>query len=353
MLNANDLELLNQRVQFEKNVVVQPIDAPVQVELARDGKTAKFFHRNTELVASVERPLMHQLGSRLWNTQDYADINQRWKSMPAQQLEQALVAVFQRHELVARHYRDERGMNRVYGFVSPSFVDVNPLDFRQQFIEQIRMSATISPRSGSLTRDKNGDVTEWFDLHSPGHQTEFRYGLHYARNSGYDAYKVHWGREIIVCTNGLKRWEGSVSRWKHTRDLAMKDFIEETVMEGIANQQWLEERIHTAQDTRLAEDTFRELMTRLSLAAATKERVHSRVEVEAKVVGRNEWALSQAMTWLGTHDRHMSFWSKQQLTDLGTELLENSLQKVLEVDVKPRNDGKYGIVLPQAQALAS
>ncbi|MDD2740658.1 MAG: hypothetical protein PHV02_00155 [Rhodocyclaceae bacterium] len=353
MLKTNDLELLNQRVQFEKNVVVQPIDAPVQVELARDGKTAKFFHRNTELLASVERPLMHQLGSRLWITQDFAAINQRWKSTPAQQLEQELASVFQRHDLVVRHYRDVRGVNRVYGFVTPAFVDVNPLDFRQRFIEQIRLNTAISPKCGSLTRDKNGDLMEWFDFQSPGYQTEFRYGLHYARNSGYDAYKVHWGREVIICTNGLKRWESSVSRWKHTRELAVMDFIEETVREGIANQQWLEERIHNAQDTQLAEDIFRELMARLSLAAATKERLHSRVEVEAEVVGRNEWALSQAMTWLGTHDRHMSFWIKQQLTDLGTELLENSLKKVLEVDVKPRGDGRYGIVLPQARNLSA
>jgi len=289
----------------------------------------------------------------MWNTQNFAAISQRWESLPAHQLAQELATVFQRHDLVARHYRDANGVNRVYGFVSPAFVEVNPLDFRQQFIEQIRQNTALSPTSEGLTSARNGDVMEWFDFQSPGYQTEFRYGLHYARNSGYDAYKVHWGRMVIICSNGLKRWEGSVSRWKHTRELAMNDFIEETVTEGIANQQWLEERIHAAQDARLAEDAYRELMDRLSLASATKERVHSRVEVEAQVVGRNEWALSQALTWLGTHDRHMSFWGKQQLTDLGTELLENTLHKVLEVDARPRGDGLYGIVLPQKRALAA
>ncbi len=254
--------------------------------------------------------------------------------------------------MTARYYRDARGVDRIYGFVSPSFVDINPLEFRKQFIEQIRQSTALSLQSEGLASSKLGDVMEWFNFDSSGFQTKYRYGLNYARNSAYDAYKVRWGREIIICTNGLTRWEGSVSRWKHTRELAMNDFLEETINEGIGNQQWLEQRIDVARGNPLAVDTFHELMTRLSLAAATKERVRSRVEVEAQAVGRNEWALSQAMTWLGSHDRHLSFWGKQQLTNLGTELLENSLQKVLEVDVRPRGDGLYGIVLPQARALA-
>jgi len=349
MFNTDGFELLNKRVQFEKSVVAQPFDGPVQVKLAKDGKSAAFFHDNKTLVAKVERPLIHQLGSRIWGIQDYSQINTRWQSLIASQLEQELATLFQRNDLVARHYQDAMGVNRVYGFVSPSFVDVNPLDFRQQFIEQVRQTTVHSLRSKILTSAKNGDVTEWFDFDSTGFQTEYKYGLHYARNSGYDAYKVYWGREIIVCTNQLKNWEGSISRWKHTRELAVANFIQETVQEGIGNQQWLEQRIDAARTNQLAKGEFDELMARLSLAAATKERVRSRVDVEAQDVGNNEWALSQALTWLGSHDRHISTWSKQQLTTLGTEVLENTLPKVLTAKASAKGDGMFGILLPDRQ----
>jgi hypothetical protein len=347
MLNTQkQLEPLLKRVQFEQGVVHLPFDSPVQVKLANDGQTVEFHHGQQVLMAKVERPLIHQLGSRLWNTQSYEKIADEWRSMDVGHREQALASVFRNHDLVARYFVDVNGVNRVYGFVSPNFVDVNPLSFREQFIEQMRQTTSLAVRSDGLVRLKNGDVMEWFDFHSTGFQAEYRYGLHYARNSGYDAYKVYWGREIIICTNGLKTWEGSVSRWKHTRELAVGKFIEETIQEGIGNQQWLEQRINTARATQLAKDEFDELMARLSLASATKERVRSRVDIDAQDVGRSEWALSQALTWIGSHDRHIATWGKQQMTTLGTEVLEKTLPQVLTAKTNTKADGMYGILLP-------
>lgn len=347
MLNTTkQLEPLLKRVQFEQRVVQQPMDGLVQVKLTHGGRFAEFHHDQKVLVAKVERPLIHQLGSRLWGIQDYKLIEEGWYRMNAAQLEQALASVFSKHDLVARYFVDQTGVNRVYGFVSPHFVDVNPLSFREHFIEQVRQSTSLTARSDGLTNFKNGDVVEWFDFHSFDCQTKYKYGLYYARNSGYDAYKVLWGREIIICTNGLKTFEQGSSRWKHTREFALSKFIEDTIQEGLGNQQWLEQRIDAARASQLANDEFNELMARLSLASATKERVRSRVEIEAQEVGRNEWALSQALTWLGSHDRHVQTWSKQQLTTLGTEVLEKALPQVLAAKCSTMTDGMYGILLP-------
>lgn len=347
MLNTTkQLEPLLKRVQFEQSIVQQPLDGSVRVKLGRDGKTAEFHHAQKVLVAKVERPLIHQLGQRLWGIQDYRLVAEAWHRMDAAQLEQALASVFSKHDLVARYFVDPTGVNRVYGFVSPHFVDVNPLSFREQFVEQIRQSTSLTAHSDGPVIDKNGNLVEWFDFRSTGFQTEYKYGLHYACNSGYDAYKVLWGREIIICTNGLKSWEGSVTRWKHTREFELGKFIEDTIQEGLGNQQWLEQRIDLARASQLANDEFNELMARLSLAKATKERVRSRVDIEAQDVGRNEWALSQALTWLGSHDRHVATRTKQQLTTLGTEVLEIALPQVLTAKCSTLSDGMYGILLP-------
>lgn len=347
MLNTpKQLEPLLKRVQFEQRVVQQPMDGPVQVKLKHDGRFAEFHLGQKVLVAKVERPLIHQLGQRLWGIQDYKLIAEGWYRMNAAQLEQALTSVFSKHDLVARYFVDPTGVNRVYGFVTPHFIDVNPLSFREQFIEQIRQSTSLTARSDGLTNYKNGDVVEWFDFHSFDCQTKYKYGLYYARNSGYDAYKVLWGREIIICTNGLKSWEKGGSRWKHTREFELGQFIQDTIQEGLGNQQWLEQRIGAARASQLAQDEFDELMARLSLATATKERVRSRVDIESQDVGRNEWALSQALTWLGSHDRHITPWVKQQMTTLGTEVLEKALPQVLSSQKDTMADGMFGIVLP-------
>lgn len=351
MLDTRQLNLLNERVRFEQGVTALPFDHPVQVTLAPDGKSVQFTHRGRAFQAKVERPLIHQLGSRVWGSLEYPEVADRWKRLSANQpsqLQQELAAIFQRHNLVARYYRDKTGVERIYGFVSPSFVDVNPLDFRQQFIEHIRHTTALSPKSEGLIGFANGDVMELFDFHSTGFQTEYQYGLLYARNSGYDAYKVHWGRVIIVCENGLNYWEGSIMRWKHTRKVAMGDFIDATIKEGVGNQKWLEQRIHSPRATRLQQDGIGELMARLSLAVATKERIHNQIRIEAKAVGETEWALTQALTWLGSHERHISPWSKRQLTALGTNVLENSLEKVLAEETRPYKDGLYGVLLPKS-----
>ncbi len=52
------------------------------------------------------------------------------------------------------------------------------------------------------------------------------------------------------------------------------------------------------------------------------------------------------MTYLGTHDRYIAPRPKRELTEVGTELLENSLAKLLERDSRPTYDGTYGLVLP-------
>jgi hypothetical protein len=340
------LDPLLKRMQFEERIVRLPLDGSVRVALANDGKTARFQQAQQVLVAKVERPLIHQLGSRLWNTQDYGQIQKKWHSMPADQLEQELILVFKNHDLVARYFTGANSVNHVYGFVTPHFIDVNPLSFREQFIEQVRQSTSLAVRSNGLIGLKNGDVMEWFDFQSFGFQTKYKYGLYYARNNGYDAYKVHWNREIIICENGLKDYKEGRTRWKHTRELALGQFINETIQEGLGNQQWLEKRIDAARSSQLAQNQFRELMVRLSLASATKERIQSRLDVEAHDVGSNEWALSQALTWLGSHDRHISTWSKQQLTTLGTEVLEKALPQVLIAEANIKTDGMYGILLP-------
>ncbi|QEP41876.1 hypothetical protein D5085_01155 [Ectothiorhodospiraceae bacterium BW-2] len=345
-----DIAPLNELVRFEQNIQSHRLTAAVRVTIDKKGKELQLWHDGTVFRGKIDRPLIHQLGGRAWGQSAYTTIEQRWNNLFQQdprQLEQELSALFAQHELLIRYYRDSRGANQIYGVVTDKFVEVNQLAFRQQFLEQIRDNTALVPQSYGMKRNRSGDVIESFKFDMQGFQTEYRYGLIYAKNSGYDAYKVSWGRMVLICTNGLKAWRGTNFRWKHTREIDLTDFIQTTVNDGIGNQKWLEDRIGAARGHALNSGSMTELMGRLSLAKASIERVNSRLRVEANDVGYNEWALSQALTWLGNHERYISNWGKRQLIGLGTDILENSLDQVLSEESRRYVDGSYGLLLPQ------
>ena len=338
-------------VNYEKGIQKIDVERPVKIQLAGDGKTLLLTHGGVKLHSDVNRPLIHQLGGRAWGSNaKYWDIQNTWdrkfSNNPAA-LERELGNVFRKEDLTIRYEAKPDGENKIYGIVTPHFVDVNQLELRQKFIEQIRVNTALVPKSRGIETSYYGDTVEYFDFDTPGFQTTFQYGLVYAKNNGYDAYKVKWGRLVKICSNGLTIWEGSKSRWKHTREIDLSVFINSTISDGIANQRFLEKRINISQEKALENPLVIELMERLSLATASKRRVLDRLDIEANDVGRNEWALSQALTWLGTHKSAIAFGSKPKLTTLGTAILEKSLDKTLHNKVHVDRRGDYGLMLPK------
>ena len=338
-------------VNFEKNIKQIEAERPVKVRLAKDGNSLQVTYDGVILNGVVDRPIKHQLGGRAWGGNNgYEHINHMWRkkfSDNPEDLEHELVAVFRNNDLFIRYSTDSKGQNNIYGVVSPHFIDVNQLDFRHHFLEKIRKDTALNPDSLGITTSKYGEVTEFFDFNHPGFQTKFRYGLVYAKNNGYDAYKVNWEREVLICTNGLTGWQSSESRWKHTKEIDLDAFISSTVNEGIANQEFLERRIKISQEKALRQSVMNELMERLSLAKASKNRIKNRLHIESCSVGNNEWALSQALTWLGTHERSFPFSVKPKLTDLGTKILENSLVNTLDANAQVDRSGMYRLLLPK------
>jgi hypothetical protein len=346
--NTNPIQGL---VNFENTMRQLNVEQPVKVQLSRNGKSVQIIHNGVVLNGAVERPLIHQLGSRAWGkNHNFNVINALWQQKFANnrfELEQELAAVFSRHDLSIRYHTD-RGQNQIYGIVTPHFVDVNQLEFRQNFMEQIRHTTALVPESRGIEISNHGQITEFFKFGTSNFQTKFQYGLVYAKNNGYEAYKVNWDRLIIICTNGLTRWEGGNQfSWKHTKEVDLAEFITNTVKDGMGNQKFLEERITASRDTALNQNWIQELMARLSLTQPSKERVSHRLAIESEQVGYNEWALSQSLTWLGSHEKAISFRNRQQLIDLGTDILEHSLDEVLEEESKLCYDGFYGLVLPK------
>ena len=337
-------------VKYENSIKQIDAERPVKIQLAKDGKILKLTYDGVEINGVVDRPLKHQLGGRIWgNKTDFLEIDKIWQkkfSANPTGLEHELSSVFRKNDLSIRYYTDYNGRNHIYGIVTPHFFDVNQLDFRQKFLETIRKNTTLKIKSHCITKSTYGQVIENFEIDTPGFQTTYRYGLIYAKNNGYEAYKVNWGREVLICTNGLTAWRGSKSSWKHTKEIDLNDFITDTVNEGIGNQRFLEERINASKERTLQQSMMNALMGRLSLAQASKKRINNRLDIESNDVGNNEWALSQALTWLGSHEKYVPSSVKPKLIDLGTKILEESLADILVAKTQVNRSGYYGLMLP-------
>lgn len=347
LIDTKELENL---VEFEQSVSNIDIEKPIQIKFIR-GKIQLITHDALKLYGDIDRPLKHQIGGRAWGKNlDFKEINEIWekkfKDNPSQ-LESELASVFRRNDLSIRYYTDKNGENKIYGIVTPYFLDVNQFDFRQAFLETINKNSSFKPISLGITRKKYGNIVEAFKFNNKGFQTNYEYHLNYAKNNGYDPYDVTWKREVLICINGLTGWKDTKSRWKHTKEIELGSFISNTVKAGTKNQTHIENRIELAKDTTLKTSSISELMERLSLAQASKGRVLNRLSHETNAVGKNEWALSQALTWLGTYEKALPFSVKPQLTGLGTEVLEESLDTLM--NKKPRRDsrGRYGLILPR------
>ncbi|WP_041193235.1 hypothetical protein [Candidatus Symbiobacter mobilis] len=338
-------------VEREKKLHQLHVELPVRIKLLNNGSLIQITYNNIVLLGAVCRQLIHQIGSRAWGySLDYQKISKNWSekfSSNCIALEQELESVFDRFDLTIRYEKDRIGNNKIYGIVSPNFVNVNQIDFREQFLSKIKKSTYLTPISNGMKFDRYNRVIETFDFNNPDYQTSYSYGLVYAKNNGYESYKVNWERTILICTNGLTAIESNESIWKHTKDIDLHDFITQTVQVGIINQKHIEERIELSQNSLLHRSTFDELMRRLSLSNASKNRIQSRLAIESNAVGNNQWALSQSLTWLGTHEKAIPIRNQEQLTRLGTDILESSLEHVLEQPPQIMRDQSYGLVMPK------
>ena len=348
LIDTKELENL---VEFEQSVSNIDIEKPIQVKFI-SGRIKLTTHDGIELYGAIDRPLIHQIGSRAWGANlEFEKINEIWKNksrINQTELESELASVFRKNDLSVRYYTDNNGKNNIYGIVTPYFLDVNQFDFRQVFLETIRKNKDLNPVSLGIQKNNYGKVTEIFQFYNKGFQTNFEYILNYAENNGYDSYKVIWGREIVICTNGLTAWDKATkSNWRHTREIELEKFVSNSVNEGIGNQEFLEKRIELSKDTSLTKSSISELIERLSLAQASKDRVLNRLAIESNVVGNNEWALSQALTWLGTYEKALPFSVKPQVTGLGTEVLEESLDTLMNKQPRKDSRGRYGLILPR------
>lgn len=319
--------ILENLVSVEKQIKDVRINADdnVSVAFSANKEEVCITVNGNSFVGMLDRPLMHQLSDRVEGMQfeTFYQLNTYWKikiKSDSQLLSRKIAEGLKDDYTILRTHG-----KRIYGIVTPAFKRINQVNFREYFLTEIKNTNQFEPIS-ELIVDRFNRINEVFTPNFPTSQIEYKYSLVYGINNGYSAMKITWGRAVIVCSNGLIRFEGDQFKLKHDFKSDIKQFINKTVEEGILNYTRTNEQINSLQNVQLLEPELEQYLKTNFTGQFLQKKVSDRIKVEAKVTGITVWSLSQALTWMATHDSSINENIRPLLTQKGTALIENGLK---------------------------
>ena len=342
-LNSSIDSALDSIIEREGFIKTLPIDGNVSVALCPSNRQICLNTAGQTFLGNLDTKLIHQLGSKIWPNLDQKSTVSLWKQHIncglARFLERALS-----HSGTVLRYSELGNVRRIYGVTSPQFVEMNQREFRDTLVESLAPLGIVP--NGEVFKTPFGEIVEKFEV--PMAQ-EGQVGLNckvvYGLNNGYSSYRLNWGRTVLVCTNGLTSIEKiGRDRWVHTNRVNIRDFATGSVEAAYNHLSDVEKQISAARTRTINHSLMDQFMTRLALANATKERVSTRLDHEFRDTGNNEWSVSQALTFLGEHEKAIPFQVRENLTRLGSTLLEKPLEQVVSAPATVTSAGFYEIL---------
>ena len=337
------------------------LDKEMVLKLFIPEKKVIFTIKGEVYEGKLDRPMLHQLAGRMFPFSQapeeirkrqqndanaaFAYAKRRWDialHSDMRAVEGTLREVLLRRPHILRVHKPTK---RVYGLVTDGFRSVNQIDVYQEILESIQedpnLKYAFENKEKSLMDHTGRPGIEWFferEMNREvGQEVGLRYAIFFGKNNGYSAFETHLERHILICTNGLTldQQEGRL-RWKHNEQEPIREFISRCTKQSLLHLGRTQICIERARSTKLCGEMLHEFLRRLNLAPASKRRVISRIKKENLVTGETEWSLSQALTWLASHEKALMSRPKEYLRKAGTGILERSLERYLQEE-----DGEY------------
>jgi len=330
-------------IEREGLIKTLPIDGTVSVALCPSNRQISINTAGMIFSGDLNPKLIHQLGSKIWKNLDRESTIKLWNEHINSGLAHRLERALSQSGSVLR-YAETGSVRRIYGVTSPQFVEMNQRAFRDILVESLNPLGIVP--NGKVFKTPFDEVVEEFAV--PASQ-EGQVGLSckvvYGLNNGYSSYRLNWGRIVLVCTNGLTAFRNAGrDRWIHTEQVDIRDFAIKSVESAYSHLSDVERQVLAARERPINYSLLDQFMTRLALANATKERVSARLNHELHDTGPNEWSVGQALTFLGEHEKAIPPRVRDNLTRLGSSLLEKSLKQVVSAPPTLTSAGFYDIL---------
>jgi hypothetical protein len=332
----NDFEKRLTRVKLTQNT-----DFNVNVN-----RKFNFIFEGKSYSSKLNRPIIHQMGSRIWRDKvdDYKSVQSKWEneySKNNSRLAERITGKLKESSLTM--LLDENA-KKLYGIISDNFVQIDPIEFRNKFVEVYQDAGYPRKRDDQYERTPYGEIVENFSFDHPSlknnrEKIDYNLDIIYGLNNGYSSFRVRLGRIIVICTNGLKAFEGITTRLKHIKKADVSAFVEDVKSNILEYDKRFQEAIAQAKNRSTQPSQLDELYQRLHVSTVVKNRIRERLEAEKKDYGNSEWALSQAFTNLGTHfyKYYSDRYHQRILTEVGSDILDSSVESVLDQFVRHDN----------------
>lgn len=313
-------------VAREDQVKKLQLNGRVELDFSCGMRTLQLRADGLAVDARLTSALIHQIGARVWPNLTASKTRELWVEQPVEKLQVMLENALSESGLIVR-YREEESGPQLYGLTSPQFVEMDQRVFRRSLLEAMEPLGIVP--GGAVFETAYKEVVEEFStpaaLGAIGLTCRVIYGL----NTGYSSYRLRWGRVVLICTNGMTAFrDAGRNRWIHSNQVDIADFVNSSVHGAYDRLSALEQRILSAQARTLDDSRLNVFLDRLHVARATKERIQDRLHMELSDTGENEWSVSQALTYLGSHEKAIPPRVRNHLTSLGTKVIDEDLSRV-------------------------
>ncbi len=333
---------LNQVIQLERRVTCLPLDKSVSIDFLNSARSISIATDGKVFSGQLTIPLIHQLGSRIWRHLDRKAILKLWARHIKSDLSVLLANSLSKSNDILR-YSEIGGRFQIYGITSPKFRDMCQGVFRD-ILTNILRHRGITPKN-EVFLTPFGEVAEGFCVPDQGGQVGLTCKVLYGLNNGYSSFRIIWGRQVLICSNGLTTFQTvGRDRWFHTNRLDITDFVTQSIDAASNHLSDVERQIQASRGRSAHSSVLGQFMKRLAVSKATKDRVQERLIHEFKDTGPNDWSVSQALTFLGQHENGIPFRVRDDLTRLGSVLLERSLEQLTLAPPAVTQSGYYDIL---------
>ncbi len=322
MKNPWQLESL---VKAEKTLTNYCIaeDDNIGIAISCDKATIEISINSQKYTANLNRAIIHQLVSKVLKGDNaYEKAYPFWKNQITfnqSEFFKSLIVGLKKSNAIIKYFPDKR----VYGIVTPYFKEINQIEFRDNFITELKNVKEFSDETKFIV-DRYGRLIEIFTPKFSTHNFEYKYCLIYGQNNGYSAIKVYWARKVIVCSNGLTSFNGPQFKLIHNNLADYKTFLQLSVEKGISNYKVLNQQLLNLSGMKFSSEELLSHLGGITIEKFIKDKVVDRFGIESKQTGMNRWSYSQALTWLAEHDNQINPRNRYKLKLIGTKVLDET-----------------------------
>ncbi len=340
---------LNAIFNEEKTLIRIPLEKARIALFDREKKTMELLCGSRSFSIPMRGAVIQYLGRAAWGKADWKTVEALWRTTHDDILKSAIETGLQHTNL---QLLLRPGTLDFYGLAPSNFIAEEQSIFRDTLQGSLAASGLFEPQAALSGINKEGEIWEIFNLQAqPENRMAKSLMVIYGLNNGLSSYRFFFLRKIISCTNQLNLKQADLRR-KHNDPLSPQKFMDQVLMQsldfGVKQEQAIAESIGRP----LQREEISAFFGRLHAPESVKYKLHQQLKQEVRAEGLNEFALSQAMTYLGTHtfgkgrDPHHA----GMMRTGGSLLLDQPLTGVLEAPVQTVHTeygAAYDWLLPQ------